>query len=101
MTITEQILLRVSDDVAIWLRERRPESLNELGRLADDYLLARKGEGRASIRRLVVPAQVPCGGARGGPAAGGAKPQNSQSPPRGQRPADNDGWSRTNFRGNK
>ena len=44
MVIMEQVLLSVPEDLAVWLRERRPESLDELGKLADDYVLARTGE---------------------------------------------------------
>ena len=41
----EQVLLGVSEDMAVWLKERKPTSLEELGKLADDYALARKSEG--------------------------------------------------------
>ena len=37
MVVMEQILQGVEDDLAIWLRERRPSSLEELSRMADDY----------------------------------------------------------------
>ena len=44
MVIMEQVLLSVPEDLAVWLRERHPGSLDELGKLADDYVLARTGE---------------------------------------------------------
>ena len=45
VVIMEQVLLGVSENMAVWLKERKPSSLEELGKLADDYSLARKSEG--------------------------------------------------------
>ena len=40
-------MLGVPAEMAVWLKERNPENLDELGRLADEYALARQGdEGR-------------------------------------------------------
>lgn len=44
VVIAEQILQKVSEEMSIWLKERKIESLEELGKLADDYVLARKSE---------------------------------------------------------
>ena len=42
--IKEQVLLGVPAEMAVWLKERNPENLDELGRLADEYALARQGD---------------------------------------------------------
>ena len=42
----EQFLLSVPDDLRVWLRERKPESLHKAATLADDYVLARKTSSR-------------------------------------------------------
>ena len=41
-------------EMAVWLKEKKPESLELLGRLADDYALARRSEG-AKPARLPAP----------------------------------------------
>ena len=40
----EQILQKVSEEMSIWLKERKIDSLEKLGKSADDYVLARKSE---------------------------------------------------------
>lgn len=44
LVIAEQVLCAVPDSLAVWLRERKPESLEDLATLAKDYNLARKSE---------------------------------------------------------
>ena len=39
--IAEQVLMGVPEEMAVWLKERKPKSLEELGKLADDFALAR------------------------------------------------------------
>ena len=55
----EQFLLSVPDDLQIWLRERKPESLHQAATLADDYMLARKADKRFSSSRLAPPLVSP------------------------------------------
>ena len=38
----EQFITGVPEDLRIWLRERKPNSLRQAAALADDYTLARK-----------------------------------------------------------
>ena len=45
VVIMEQVLLGMSEDMAVWLKERKPTSLEELSKMADDYELAQKSEG--------------------------------------------------------
>lgn len=47
----EQILLGVPAEMAVWLK-KKPESLEMLGKVADDYALARKSEGAKPLRLL-------------------------------------------------
>ena len=92
----------VSDDLAIWLREWRPASLDESGRLADDYLMAQKGEGK----NVAWLAQNTPGRARSVPGTMNGRPTTTEMPtsytgghwPQGQMDG---GRSRTNFRGEK
>jgi len=44
LIIMEQVLLETPEDLAVWLRERSPKSLEELGKLAENYAQARKGD---------------------------------------------------------
>ena len=48
VVVMEQILLGVQEEMAVWLKERKLESLEELGKLTDDYALARKNRSRRS-----------------------------------------------------
>ena len=43
--IVEQVFMGVPEEMAVWLKEQKPKSLEELGKLADNYALARKSEG--------------------------------------------------------
>ena len=47
---TEQLLISMSEDVRVWVRERKPKTSAEAGDLADDYAQARKS-GRTSLSR--------------------------------------------------
>ena len=40
--LIEQFMGEVPEDLAIWLRERKPDSLKATADLADDYMLARR-----------------------------------------------------------
>ena len=51
----ELFLLSVPDDLRIWLRERKPESLQQAATLADDYMLARKADKSFSFSRPAPP----------------------------------------------
>jgi hypothetical protein len=42
--VTEQLLNTKPDNLRIWISERKPKTCREAGRLADDYLLARKNQ---------------------------------------------------------
>lgn len=42
--IKEQLLRGMPEGMAVWLKERKPKSLDEFGQLADEYALARKNE---------------------------------------------------------
>ena len=59
LIIMEQVLSGTPDDLAVWLRERKPKSLEELGRLAENYAQARNAEGRAESGRGVTPVERP------------------------------------------
>ena len=48
VVIMEQMFLGVPEEMAVWLKERKLESLEKLGKLADDYILARKNESGGS-----------------------------------------------------
>ena len=51
----EQFISGVPEDLRIWLRERKPESLRQTASLADDYALARKSNLRVNPGRPTVP----------------------------------------------
>jgi len=42
LVATEQILNTLSQDIQIWVQERKPTTSCEAGLLADDYLQARR-----------------------------------------------------------
>uniref|UniRef100_A0A1X7V3C9 CCHC-type domain-containing protein n=1 Tax=Amphimedon queenslandica TaxID=400682 RepID=A0A1X7V3C9_AMPQE len=42
--IMEQVLSQVSPEMAVWLKERKPESIEQLSLLADKYVQVRSGE---------------------------------------------------------
>ena len=47
LVLIEQFMAEVPQDLAVWLRERKPKSLREAAEQADDYVAARKDEGRS------------------------------------------------------
>ena len=47
LVLIEQFMAGVPPDLAVWLRERKPKSLREAAEQADDYVAARKAEGRS------------------------------------------------------
>ena len=68
VVILEQFLQCVPEDLRVWLRERKPESLAQAAELADDFVLARKGEGRLPPRK----------GPWTGPVTDGARPEQGK-----------------------
>ena len=97
----EQFLLSVPDDLRVWLRERKPESLHKAATLADDYMLACKTSRGFSSGRLAPPS-------RNNPGQQGEPAANSQGQSQLQQPAVNaqdsfsrPGRSQTNSRGDK
>ena len=64
----EQFLLSVPDDLRVWLRERKPESLHKAAILADDYVLAHKTSRGFSLGRPAPPSRN-SPGQQGEPAA--------------------------------
>jgi predicted transcriptional regulator len=64
---TEQLLEALPTNVRIWVRERKPKTATEAGQLADDYVQARRQEGKISA-----------GTGKGGePTRNPAKPQSA------------------------
>ena len=51
MVLLEQFLQSVPEDLRVWLKERKPTSLDKAAELADDYVLARKAEMKANTFR--------------------------------------------------
>ena len=62
MVIMEQVLKGVPDDLAVWLRERKPTSLDELATLVEDYTLARKREATQPPQKSHGPSTTPTPG---------------------------------------
>ena len=46
LMILDQFIHAVPEELGIWLREKKPKSLQEAMQMADDYTLARRGQGR-------------------------------------------------------
>jgi len=51
MILIEHFMQSVTEDLRVWLKERKPDSLAKAAELADDYVLARKGEHRVPSTR--------------------------------------------------
>ena len=50
--VVEQVVSTMSTDLQIWVSERKPESSQVAGRLADGYIQARLAEGgQVAVRR--------------------------------------------------
>ena len=64
LMVLDQFLAGVPEDLRVWLKERKPESLQRAMELADDYTLAR-GTGRSAIRKSQV-ADPPAASSPGG-----------------------------------
>lgn len=54
MILLEQVYNSVPQDLAVWLRERKPQSVQQLADLADDYSLARHSTGETTSTKDVV-----------------------------------------------
>ena len=94
----EQFISGVPEDLRIWLRERKPESLRRAASLADDYALARKSNQRVNPGRPTVPS--PTNNSRQQESSA----NNSQGQSQQGRPTNNlnrNGRSQTNARGDK
>ena len=59
MIATEQLLNTVSEEVRVWVRERKPKTTAEAGQLAEDYVQARKGGTRTTPNRGANRGQEP------------------------------------------
>ncbi len=90
--ITKQILLSLPENITVWLKEKKPTTHVELGRMVDDNTLARKGEG---VKRTLH------GGAKS--QESGAKRNAAPKPhfPGGVKPLPSGGRTQVNSRGDK
>ena len=59
LMVLDQFLAAVPEDLRVWLKEQRPESLRKAMGLADDYALARGSGGAMSRRPPAVDSPVP------------------------------------------
>ena len=55
LILIEQFMAGVPQDLTVWLRERKPKSLREAAEQADNYVAARKAEGRSEGSRGEFP----------------------------------------------
>ena len=94
----EQFLLSVPDDLQVWLRERKPESLHKVAMLADDYVLARKTSSSFSSGRPASPSRN-SPGQQGEPAANSLGQSQQQQPVNTRNSSNRLGRSQTNSRG--
>ena len=65
--IREQFLNTLPEDVRVWVKERQPATSKEAGRLAEDYLQARKATGRLESNGRMDKRPGPPGGPAVGP----------------------------------
>ena len=94
----EQFISGVPEDLRIWLRERKPESLRRAVSLADDYALAHKSNLRVNPGRPTVPS--PTNSSR----QQESSDNNGQGQSQQSHPTNNlnrNGRSQTNARGDK
>ena len=93
LVMLEQFIAGVPEDLQIWLRERKPESLRQAAALADDYALARTKSGHKIIYKNSTRLQ------EGAAVSDQGQPQSQR-----ERPLNNltrPGRSQTNTRGDK
>lgn len=96
--VMEQFLQGVPEDLRVWLKEKKPESLQGAAELADDYVLVRRGEGRSHNPAAAKGSPWPAP-----PPSRPAPEMDNRAPPRNptwSNPAFT-GRSRTNTRGDK
>ena len=93
MVLIEQVYNSVPQDLAVWLRERKPRSAQQLAELADDYSLARHSGGEAASLK---DAGSSPGSSRAKEVAKG--PSQSREPPK---PPGESGRSQVNSQGEK
>ena len=92
LTVLDQFLHCLPDDLVIWLRERKPKSVRQAAELADEYTMAR---GQTAPRRPQVDGNR---GEKGKPMVPPAA-SYGQHNRKGGNPVT--GWSRTNVRGDQ
>ena len=96
----EQFITGVPEDLRIWLRERKPNSLRQAAALADDYALAHKSSQKTNPSRQTVSSTPPMNSVRqqeGSAANGQGQSQQSRPPNNFNRT----GRSQTNVRGTR
>ena len=94
LMILDQFIHGVLEELGIWLRERKPKSLQEAMKMAHDYTLARRGN-KAGSRK-------PFSNADGGVSSDGRMDGRASYPVTPQRAFQpEEGRSRTNLRGDK
>ena len=94
----EQFISGVPEDLRIWLRDRKPESLHQAASLADGYALAHKSNQRVNPGRPTVPSPTNSSRQQESPANNG-QGQSQQS--RSINNLNQNGRSQTNARGDK
>ncbi len=78
MVVMEQVLQNVPAELAVWLKERKPSSLEKLSQLSDDYTQARRAEvspcgWSGTGQKGATPAQSTTPTKNGGSTTGGPK----------------------------
>ena len=92
LMVLDQFLAGVPEDLRVWLKERKPESLRQAMELADNYTLAR-GTGRSAGRKSQA-ADLPTAGSTGGRA-------DTSKPPFQPRAPVMEGRTQTNSKGER
>ena len=92
LMVLDQFLAGAPEELRVWVKERKPESLRQAVELADDYALARSG-GRPTNHRPPTGAAPPS-------MQGGRRPEGSKVPYPPRAPL-MDERSRTNLRGER
>ena len=101
--IMEQVLTNIPTEMAVWLKEHKPGSLDELSRLADEYALARKGEAEKMVGLANPPGPVKALGPLQMGRSVGNKPESSRGRGEGHShyPPVDKGRTQVNLRGDK